>query len=379
MPTQSRNGGLTMTRLATLISFLPLLFAACTRPPVAIGFVGPLTGSSSAIGLGCRNGFLLALGAGLGAAPGSTPSLHLIVKDDKNDADTCLKAFQELKAQGCSIVVLGTPSQAATKAVPWAVANGILVITPTVSSHVEGDDSALFIRVNMPSADYGEVLARAAFERFHATKVGLIGDSRNSGYVQAVSAAFNAEYVHLGGKTSFDLTFDSSKDNPAAGLADRIRSTGCDGLFVITASSEAVVIAKELERARLHIQIFFPPWPLTPDLIQNGGAAVEGAVALSIADLEFRSPAGKAFENAYRTVYGEAPGFTAMFGWESAAILRKALAGPGPTAAVSIRDRIIAIGHFDGLQGPIDFNAKGSATRAMFLFRIENGAFRRLD
>ena len=374
-----RAGGLSVACLAALILLLPMVFAACSPPPVSVGFVGPLTGTSSAIGLGCRNGFLMALGSGPGAAPGSIPPLHLLVMDDQNDADACLKAFQDLKAQGCSVVILGTPSQAATKAVPWAVTNGMLVITPTVSSHVEGDDSSLFMRVNMPSADYGIALARTAIERFHATRVGLIGDSRNSGYVQAVSKAFDAEYARLGGTTCFELVFDSSKDNPAAGLAERVRSSGCDGLLVITASSEAVIIAKELDRARLHTQLFLPPWPLTLDLIQNGGAAVEGAVGLSIADLEYRTPTGKAFQTAYREIYGEEPSFTAMFGWEGAAILRKALATGHSTQAQKLRDQIIAIRNFEGLQGHIVFDQKGNSTRDMFLFEIANGAFKRID
>ncbi len=379
MPSPCRADPFPRLRFTILVAAVLALSFACSRSPLLVGFVGPLTGSSSAIGLGCRNGFLMALGSGPGAAPGSTPPLRLLVMDDKNDPDVCLKAFEDLKAQGCSVVLLGTPSQAATKAVPWAVANGMLVITPTVSSHVGGDDSSLFIRVNMPSSEYGVALARTAFARFHALEVGLIGDSRNAGYVDAVSRAFEAEYSRLGGRVSFEISFDSSKDNPAAGIAERIRNSGCDGLLVITASSEAVIIAKELERSRLHTRLFFPPWPLTLDLLQNGGAAMDDAVAVSIADLEYRSPASKAFEKAYNDEYGEEPSFTAMFGWEGAAILRRALASSASTSARALSDRIIAIGDYEGLQGRIQFDSAGKAKRSVFLFVVENGEFRRLD
>lgn len=92
--------------------------ASCAPKPIAIGFVGPLTGSSAPIGLGVRNGFLMAFSVGPGAATGSIPPYTLIVKDDHSDPDACLSALVELKAAGCSVAILGTTSQAATKALP---------------------------------------------------------------------------------------------------------------------------------------------------------------------------------------------------------------------------------------------------------------------
>ncbi|HUX36406.1 MAG TPA: ABC transporter substrate-binding protein [Rectinemataceae bacterium] len=374
-----RQGGLPVSRVAVFASILSAVFAACSSSQSHVGFVGPLTGSSSAIGLGCRNGFLMAFGEGPGAAPGSIPALDLVVKDDMNDPAVCLRDMKELKASGCQAVILGTPSQAATEAVPWAVANGMLVITPTVSSPIRGDDSPLFIRVNMPSSEYGRALARTAVERFHVMRMGVVGDSRNSSYVDTVDKAFIDEYEGLGGKTSFVRSFDSAKEKPQEGLAAAIRSSSCEGLLVIAASTEVVLVAKELDRAGLHTQLFLPPWPLTLDLIRNGGTAVEGAVAVSIADLEFRSPAGKAFEAAYRDDHGEEPSFTAMFGWEAASILRAAIASGGRKTAMALRDRILALRSFDGLQGKIEFDSRGRATRTMFLFRIEGGSFKRID
>lgn len=358
---------------------LLLALASCSPPPLKLGFVGPLTGSSSAIGTGCRNGFLMALGDGKGAAKGRIPSLDLIVKDDRNDPEACLEAFQELRKEGCDIVVLGSPSQAASMALPWALAQGMLVVSPTVSSSFAGDENPRFVRVNAPSADYGLALAHAAAERFGLRRVGIVGDSRNETYVDAVVAAFRAEYAKLGGASVFGLFFDSSKERPPAELAARLREGGCDALLAVTASTEAVLVAKDVERAGLRVRLLLPPWPLTLDLIQNGGKAVDGAVAVSIADLEYRSPSGRLFESAYREEYGETPSFTAMFGWEAASILRSALAGPGPYTAAAVDARILSKRHFEGLQGSIDFDSTAKATRTMFYFTVEEGAFRRLE
>jgi branched-chain amino acid transport system substrate-binding protein len=148
---------------------------------------------------------------------------------------------------------------------------------------------------------------------------------------------------------------------------------------MIASSTDVVLMEKELEKNGQKVQVFLPPWPLTLDLLQNGGKAMEGTVAISIADLEFRTPAGKAFEAAYKTEFGELPSFTAMFAYETASILRSALSlapGAGPA---ELRKRIIATGEFKGLQGTIRFNDNAESERDMFLFTIKNGTFERVD
>jgi len=365
--------------IAALTILLFLLLAACSRPPLKIGFVGPLTGSSSAIGLGCRNGLQMALGKGPAAAQGRIPSLDILVRDDHNDPDACLQAFHDLKAAGCDLVILGTPSAAAAKAVPWAIGKGMLVISPTVSSPLPGDTSGLFMRGSLPSTEFGRALAQVAVERLHVLRVGIVGDSRNSGYFKDLSSAFTSEYGRLGGRPGFVKTFDSAKGQPEAGLVDEFRATGSDALLVIAASTETVLIAKALERAGLKLKLLLPPWPLTLDLIHNGGLAVEGAYGVSTSDLSFRGPAGGAFRAAYRREYGEEPSFPATFGYESGVILRAALASSPSTTPPAIRDRILAIGSFRALQGTIAFGPDGKVTRTMFLFTIEGGAFKPVE
>jgi len=365
---------------AGLFAFaIVFLLFGCAPKPIRIGFVGPLTGSSAPIGLGVRNGFLMALGDGASGAPGKLPPHTLLVKDDHNDPDACLLAMTELKEQGCSIVILGATSQGASKALPWALENGMLVISPTISAPVSGIDNALFVRINLGSQAYGLALSDIAFKRFGKTRVAVMGDMVNAGYVQSVVDVFTTAYAAAGGTVSYRKLFNSRIDKPAAGLGDELRANGSDGLLIVAASTEVALIAKQLEKDGLRTQLFLPPWPLTLDLIDNGGAAVEGAVAVSIADLEFQYPAGRKFEADYRNEYGDQPSFTAMFGYEAALILRAALATGVRAQPRLIRDRILSIGAFEGLQGTIRFDADGNADRELFKYIIQDGTFKSLD
>jgi len=362
-----------------LILIGPAFLAGCVQKPLSVGFVGPLTGSSAPIGLGGRNGFLMALGSGPGAAVGKTPELELLVKDDHNDPDACLAALVELKAAGCSIVILGTTSQASTKALPWAMEHDILVISPTISAPIPGSDNTLFVRINLPAAAYGALLADLAYRRLGKTRVAVVGDAINAGYVLPVVEAFTTRYTEQGGTISWQRLFNSRTDAFSAGLAQALREARSDGLLVVAASTETALIAKELQKEDFATQILLPPWPLTMDLLENGGSAVAGSVAVSIADLEFRTPAGKTFQGKYNSEYGEPPSFTALFGYEAAMILRTVLAAKVGREPRKIRDKILELGAYDGLQGPIRFDAQGNAERDLFIFRIENGSYKSME
>jgi len=356
-----------------------LCFSSCVaKKPVPVGFVGPLTGPSSAVGLGARNGFLLALGEGPSAAPGDFGRSRLIVKDDENDPDKCLDAFRELRAEGCGIVILATTSQAAAKAIPWAMKEGMLVLSPTVSNASFSGMDDLFIRINTSSEAYGTKLAKTAFGIYGKRRVGVIGDSANALYVDAEAGAYKAEFVRQGGEVPFVLGFRSAEGVPAARLIAELERTRADGLVAVTASTEAAMIAKQIEKAALGIRMFLPPWPLTLDLIKNGGKAVEGAVAVSIVDMEYRSKEGRAFHAGYLAEYGEEPSFTAMFGYEAAAVLRRALATAKVSDPETVKRKLIELREFLGLQGSISFDKNGDASRDLFLFVVEDGKFKRI-
>lgn len=374
-----KNARISRSGLAFAACAAAALVLSCTAKPLPIGFIGPLSGPSSAVGLGGRNGFLLAFGDGPEAAPGKIGRTRLLVEDDENDQGKCLTAVQRLKDEGCRLIVLGSTSQAAQKAIPWALGAGMLVVSPTVSDPTFSGRDDLFFRVNESSDAYGKMLAETIYRRYGILNAGVIGDARNKTYATAVRDAFMEKYAAYGGRTAFNLQFDSAEGIPGEELEQQLAKTGTKTLVAITASAEAVKIAKRLEKDRTGIRLFLPPWPLTLDLIRNGGEAVEGTVAVSIADLEYRSATAKKFYDGYMAEYGEPPSFTAMFGWEGAAILRRALADAKTASAEAVKDRILKTGTFQGIQGNIVFDANGDASRDKFLFEIKKGKFVRVE
>lgn len=68
-----------------------------------------------------------------------------------------------------------------------------------------------------------------------------------------------------------------------------------------------------------------------------------------------------------------------MFGYEASMVLRSALAAGARPLPLPLRDTILRIGSFEGIQGPIRFARDGNAERELFLYVIRNGSFESVD
>ncbi|HUX13801.1 MAG TPA: ABC transporter substrate-binding protein [Spirochaetia bacterium] len=91
-----------MKRLSFLLASIAIFVVACTPyRPVTIGLIAPLTGPSSAVGIGVRNGFRMAFGESVLKKGVAGHPIQLEIRDDHNDADVGLADIRELDKQGC--------------------------------------------------------------------------------------------------------------------------------------------------------------------------------------------------------------------------------------------------------------------------------------
>jgi len=127
------------------------------------------------------------------------------------------------------------------------------------------------MRIKARSASYGSVLAQLAIDRYGKRRVAVTGDLVNADHVQMIYDAFTSAYTRAGGIISFYKPFNSRTGKPAEGLRQALLDNRSDGLLIVAASSEVAQIAKELEKSGTKTQLFLPPWPLTLDLLENGG------------------------------------------------------------------------------------------------------------
>lgn len=366
-------------RVILLLLGLAAITSCVLKKPIKIGLIGPLTGPSSAVGQGIRNGFQMAFDETFRAAGIRGRRIDLIVRDDENSTDKCLAAIKTLESAGCGIILIGTTSEAGKDAVQYANKQGLFVLSPTISDDSLNNLDDFFFRISLSSSKYGENLAEAVRRFGNKKRIALLGDEKNATYKNLIFDSFRKNFVSADREIVYEKSFNSDAPLPYAEIIDGVAAAKADGVLIVAASTETALLCKFFERAGVTSQVYLPPWPLTIDLIKNGGKAVENVITVSVADMEFTAPEAKEFRKQYLEKYSVEPSFTAMFGYEAAAILRQALNNVKTFDPESIKTAFLKIRGFKALQGTINFDDFGDALRPMFYFTIKDGRFMRLE
>ena len=117
---------------------------------------------------------------------------------------------------------------------------------------------------------------------------------------------------------------------------------------------------------------FSSEWASTEQLLELGGAAVEGMVVSQFFERASAPAALPAFKDAYRERFGEEPGFSAVNAYDAVNVVLEVLRR---RQGESLRDAMLRIGTYDGLQGALKIDRFGDADRRSHMAVVERGAF----
>lgn len=118
-------------------------------------------------------------------------------------------------------------------------------------------------------------------------------------------------------------------------------------------------------------------WASTEQLLELGGRAVEGMIVSQFFDRTSTQPRYLAFKAAYRARFGAEPGFAAVNAYDAVTVVLTSLERQGRSEI--LRDAILRVSTFDGLQGALTLDRFGKADRPSLLAIVERGAFRVVD
>ena len=127
----------------------------------------------------------------------------------------------------------------------------------------------------------------------------------------------------------------------------------------------------KLKKQEQNLPVLATGWAITPDLIRQSGAAVEGIEFFQSYDLNSQAAAYQDFIRNYKNRFHENPEFGAFFAYESVTVLLTALERAGNRR--NLNNIIHEIRVFDGLQDTIEFNQYGAAERSLVHKKIDNG------
>jgi len=355
-----------------LAAILTALVSCKDSSPIKIGFVAGTTGKVADLGVGGRNGVILAVEQRNAAGGINGRPIELVVRDDEQNPDTAKKVISELVAQNVDAVIGPMTSSMAMAMVPIVNSSKTILLSPTVTTKDLAGKDDNFFRVISTTATYAEKSATYHYN-LGRRRVSVIYDVGNKSYSESWFNDFRSRFEKLGGKVISVSHFISNDNNHFGNAATEILSSHPDLILIISNSVDAGMICQQIRKQDAKVPIVLSEWASTESLIDLGGSAVEGILIAQFVNRSDTSSKFKEFRSAYIQRFGKEPGFAGMAGYDSALVLIEALAKRSPDQ--TLKETILKIGTFNAVQQPITIDKFGDATRNTYITTIKNGKF----
>jgi len=366
----NQSAGSPIWSLIVAICFL----VACTpTEPIRIGFVGGTSGRVADLGIAGRDAVLLAVELRNQAGGIAGRKVELLIRDDQQDPEAATRALRDLITQGVVAIIGPMTSAMAMPMVPIANEAGILLLSPTASTDELSGHDDQFFRLNASTRENAGRIARYHARQRTTRKLAVAYDLRNKAYAESWLDSFRTAYLEGGGELANPIGFAAGGDAALLPVAQALLSTAVDGVLIVANSMDTAMLCQQLRKLDQRVPIITSEWAATERLLELGGKAVEGITVAQNFDRNSTAPRYRRFHQAYRERFHREPGFGGVIAFDAANVLLDALAQR--QEGRSIKETILAIRRFEGVQEPLVFNEFGEVTRGLLITVARGGKF----
>jgi branched-chain amino acid transport system substrate-binding protein len=377
-------------RALMLVSLLALLVGACqpaaptTGGPAAlpeeivIGVYEPMTGGQAAGGQLTMQGVNLAyeqVKEVLGKP------IRLVLVDNRSDKAEAATAMTRLIEQENAVAVIGSYGSSNSMAggeVSEKAKIPVMGCSPTNPLVTQGKE--YYFRACFIDPFQGRVMAKYAVENLGVKKVAIIQDVAQD-YSVGLASFFRQAFIELTGDASGIVAFTSyqSGDQDFTAQLTSALAAEPDAIYAPGYFGDAALMIKQARELGYTGPIMGGDAWEAPELIDIGGASVEGAVFSSHYHPDAAaSPASKPFVDAFKAKYGETPSAFAALGYDAYMLVIDAIKRANSVDGTAIRDAIAATTGYAGVTGTIDINEEGDAVKDAVVLEVRDGQFKYL-
>lgn len=360
-------------RGAAVLLFGVLLVGCAEQEPYKIGFVAGLSGRVADLGIGGRNGVMLAIEERNRAGGINGRQILLEVRDDQQDPETAKKVVNELIDSGVNAIIGHMTSSMSVTTVPIVNQRQVLMVSPTTTTRQLTGIDDYFFRVISDTSVYGRRNAEYRFQSLGHRRVAAIYDQRNAAYTESWLQSFKDAFEKQGGKVILELGYRSDDNVHFNALAQQLLDAEPDSIQIVASAMDAALLVQQLRKFAPELPIATSEWAATEKLTELGGAAVEGVLMAQFFDRGRRTPHYQAVHKAFVDRYSQPPGFAEIAGYDAAQLVLTALAEQ--RKGESLKDTIGRIRSFQAAQGVIQVDQYGDAGRETYLTEVRDGRF----
>lgn len=341
--------------------------------PIKLGEIEPLTGKEAAFGQSSHRGILLAVeeinarGGVLGRP------LQLVTEDNQSKSGESATIAKKLIGRDRVVAIVngGTSTQCLEAAPVCQNARIPLVATTATSPQVTELGSYVF-RTCFIDPFQGAVLAKFAHGSLKAKRVALL-TSASSPFSVGLAKVFRASFTAAGGQIAGEQKYSEGDKDFRAQLT-AIRALAPDAIAAMGYYTEGGLICRQARELGLNVPIVSADGWEAPELIEIGGAAVNGAYYSSHYSSESTAPEVLEFLKKYRARFGgETPDSLAPLAYDATRIIADAIARAGSTEGPKLREALARTKDFPGVTGRTTIDAQRNASKPAVILAVKNG------
>jgi branched-chain amino acid transport system substrate-binding protein len=187
-------------------------------------------------------------------------------------------------------------------------------------------------------------------------------------------AGFRKTFEAAGGKVAGEKYTPFGKTQDFQPYLSAIRKSGADAVFAFYAGAEAVNFVKQYKQFGLAGKT---PLYGTGFLTEGGALAAQGTAAIGVKtslhySTELDSAVNKDFVAAYQKAAKKPPTVYAVQGYDTAAVLDKALAAAGGDSGDALVKALGKVGSVDSPRGAWTFGADQNAEQKFYLREVKS-------
>lgn len=356
------------------LALAAMLLAGCgDRSPVTVGFMGGMTGRAADLGVGGRDAVSMAVEEANAAGGLRGRPIELLAVDDQQEAGAARTAFESLQAAGIEVVIGPMTSSVMTDIRPLVDQGRLVMVSPTVtSSAFDGQDDRIF-RVIASTRDYARKSARFHAERLGLRRLAVVLDENNQAFTQRWLDDFQAEFGRFGGRIISQVSFDLQAMPSFVQLAAGALASQPDGLLILANAADTALLVQQVRKRAPELPVLTSEWSATDAFLSMAGGAAEGVRQTQFIDRASSAVAYRDFVSRFRHRFGREPGFPEVAAYDAARVVLQAL--DARRDGEDIKQTLLRVGRFEGLQQPVEFNPTGDARREIFITVVRQGRY----
>lgn len=360
-----------------VLACIPLLLNGCEREPVSIGFVGGISGRVADLGVGGRNGVLLAVEERNAHGGIDDRTVELIIRDDEQNPETAGKVASELVGLKVEAIIGPMTSSMAQAIVPIVNKARMVTVSPTVTTAELSGLDDYFLRVLPDTQSYAPKSAHFHFGKLGLRRAAIIYDSGNRSYTESWMTAFRKAFEGLGGSIVAVNSFKSGGSVAFSPIVRDLIRHRPDLVVLVCNAVDAALLCQQVRKLAPSVVISVSEWSSTERFIELGGASVEGVYIAQFVDYGNETPRYRNFLAAYRKRFGQDPGFSGIAGYDAANLVLDALTRQ--KEGIPLKDAILATGLYQGVQRKIVLNRFGDSESTTYITVVKDGRFLTLE